>query len=115
MPLRLHTLLALVALAACSEVPEATWPEHVDFAVTADYELGPTRTLVVPFSRADLTLFRLDVAPTPLAERFEAGERTLLFASDVERVEVRCKGRRYGRRVADLDALFPGATRLVAQ
>lgn len=111
-PLR---LAVLTVLAACSEVPDSAWPEHVDFAVTANYELGPTRSLVVPFSRADLTLFRLDVAPTPLAERFEGGERTLLFASDVGHVEVRCRGRRYGRRAADLDALFPGAARLVAQ
>ena len=103
----------LFAAVGCSDVPEPVYPPHLAVAVTATYELGSDRSILVPYSRADLTLFSLEVKPTPVAESFHAGERRFEFSTHAVLVELRCKGRSYSDSVTRIEELFPGAVRVV--
>jgi hypothetical protein len=118
LPLPLLLLLLLLLLAACSTVPEASFPPFVDHAVAAEFVVPANGRLELPTSTALLVVHSLDlVPPAPAgAERFDGDGRRWFELTPGATVEVRCRCRAFagveGRPPRALD-LFPAALRVV--
>ena len=73
-------LSPLLAIAACSVMPDAARPTFVDYSFDARYLVGDDGALHLPTSSRALVIRSLDLAPPPLSESFESDGRTLRFA-----------------------------------
>ena len=104
----------LCALASCSALPPAGYPAYVDYAFEARFTIGDGGSLPLPVSRRGLVIRGLDLAPTPLAERFSGDARLLTYAAGTV---VRARGdlrayRRDDGSLPTLAELLPGADTL---
>ena len=104
-------LSPLLAIAACSVMPDAARPTFVDYSFDARYLVGDDGALHLPTSSRVLVIRSLDLAPPPLSESFESDGRTLRFAPGTA---VRARGalRAYAAQngaLPTLQQLLPGA------
>ncbi|MCK5945333.1 MAG: hypothetical protein KAI24_25310 [Planctomycetes bacterium] len=102
----------LAALAACSTMPMASLPPHVDYAFDARYQVGSDGELRLPASTRALVVRELQLSPPPLREHFEDGQRTLRYPPG-SAVHARGALRAYANddgSLPTLAELLPGAT-----
>lgn len=94
---RLATL-TLLAAAACSTVPDASWPAQQagELEVLYDFADGAPRIFRVPASDDDLTVLWLEADPPVVTERFVDGERIWIAPEDLDELRVRCGYRLFG-------------------
>ena len=109
--------LTLVAvLAACSILPSRDFPAADEREVEATFDFGsaPVAAVRVPTSGPDLTVFRLELSPPPIAETFDRdGTRRLLPSAATS--TLRCRYRVYAAddgAVPQPAELFPDAARI---
>lgn len=70
----------LCALGACSTLPLAGYPEHVDYVFDALVTIDESGALTVPHTRRGLVVRALELSPQPTSERFTSAGRSLSFA-----------------------------------
>ena len=108
-----HLLLPLLIAAACSTVPEASYPPFADHDVRAEFVVPASGEFPFPASDARRIVQQLELLPPPLAERFgAAGERWLLYPAGTK-VQVRARMRTFAGEGGSLPTpaeLLPGAT-----
>ena len=105
----LSVLTVSLLLAACSVVPDASYPPFDEHHFAADFVVPADGRLPFPASSRCLTIQELHVSPAPHGEQFgEQGERWLLYAAGTA-VHVRGRVRAY----AGVDGHRPGVAELL--
>ncbi|MCB9884805.1 MAG: hypothetical protein H6838_04895 [Planctomycetes bacterium] len=111
-------LLPLLAAAACSTVPEASYPPFADHDLRAEFVVPASGEFLFPASDARRVVQQLQLLPPPRGERFgAAGERWLLYPAGTK-VQVTARLRTFAGDDGTLPTpaeLLPGATILSAQ
>ncbi|MBL8751586.1 MAG: hypothetical protein JNK78_20705 [Planctomycetes bacterium] len=101
----------LIALAACSTVPAAWYPEFVDHDLAAEFVVADDGRLPLPSTTRALVVRSLELDPPPFAEHFESAGRWFAYRPGTA-VRVHCQLRAYAQndgRVPTVAEILPGA------
>jgi hypothetical protein len=106
--------MAMAWLAACSNVPRASFPPYAERAIAAEFVVPADGLLPMPRSSWSLVVHELQADPPPLEERFAEGSRWFVYPAGAA-VVVHCRYRAYAGpdgRLAEPADVLPGASRL---
>ncbi len=101
----------LIALAACSTVPPAWYPEFVDHELAAEFVVADDGRLPLPSTTRALVVRTLELDPAPSAELFDGSDRWFAYSPGTA-VRVHCRLRAYAQddgRVPTVAEILPGA------
>jgi hypothetical protein len=85
----------MLLAAACSTLPEASYPPFAEHLVAADFVVPASGLLRVPATTRDLVVQELAAQPQPQREQFGGdGERWLCYPAGTA-VHVQCRYRSY--------------------